>query len=116
MLVSANERRTKDSVMDSGINPPPQGAVMGEGLSVQPTQLSKTIAIDAALQRRAERTVVKVEEVLNGFAERDGILNSGFASASPETRNEVLTAVRRFPARAAEFAEWPEWVEERLRD
>jgi len=76
---------------------------MGEGLAVQPTKLSKTVAIDAALQWRAERTVVQVEEVLNGFAERD-------------FGGEILTAVRRFPARPADFAEWPEWVEERLRE
>ena len=76
---------------------------MSEGLAVQPTKLSKTIAIDAALQKRAERTMVRVEEVLSSLAERD-------------FGGEILTAVRRFPARAAEFAEWPEWVEERLRD
>jgi len=34
---------------------------MGEGLAVQPTKLSKTVAIDAALQWRAERTVVQVK-------------------------------------------------------
>ncbi|HEU0369204.1 MAG TPA: DEAD/DEAH box helicase, partial [Candidatus Acidoferrum sp.] len=76
---------------------------MGEGLAVQPTKLSKTIATDRALQRRAEHTAVKVEEVLNGFTERD-------------FGGEILTAVRRFPARAADFAEWPEWVVERLRE
>jgi DEAD/DEAH box helicase domain-containing protein len=74
---------------------------VSEGL-VQQTKLSKTIAIDTALQQRPERTVAKVSEVLSGFAERD-------------FNTEVLTSVRRFPARAAEFAEWPEWVEERLR-
>ena len=74
---------------------------MSEGLAVKPTKL-KAIAIDEARQKRAERTVVKVEEVLSGFAERDW-------------NNEILTAVRRFPARAAEFAEWPEWVSESLR-
>jgi DEAD/DEAH box helicase domain-containing protein len=70
---------------------------------VQQTRLSKTIAIDTALQHRPENTMAKVEEVLSGFAERD-------------FDTEVLTAVRRFPARAAEFADWPEWVRERLRD
>src|SRR5690348_13825612 len=100
MLVSANKRRTTGRRIDGGIITL-QGAVMGEGLAVQPTKLDTT-AIDAAQQRRAERTVVKVEEVLSGFAERD-------------FGGEILTAVRRFPARAAEFAEWPEWLEERLR-
>jgi DEAD/DEAH box helicase domain-containing protein len=47
-------------------------------------------------------TIVRVNEVLSTFADRnyDG---------------EILTAVRRFPARAAEFADWPEWVRSELR-
>jgi DEAD/DEAH box helicase domain-containing protein len=100
---------------------------VSEGLAVQPTKL-KAIAIDEALQRRAELTFAKVEEVLRAFAERDDMLNSKFAGTTSsseglqsrplnsETRNEVLTAVRRFPARAAEYKDWPEWVEERLRE
>ncbi len=44
----------------------------------------------------------RVNEVLSAFAERD-------------YDSEVLTAVRRFPARAAEFADWPEWVRPELR-
>jgi DEAD/DEAH box helicase domain-containing protein len=43
-----------------------------------------------------------VNEVLTAFAERD-------------YNSEVLTAVRRFPARAAEFADWPEWIQAELR-
>ena len=100
---------------------------MSEGLAVQPTKL-KAIAINEALERRAEHTVAKVEEVLRALAERRDILNLGSASTTssskgrqskplnPGTRNEVLTAVRRFPARAAEYGDWPEWVEERLRE
>ena len=60
---------------------------MGDGLAVQPTK-AKAIAIDAAIEKRAERAVVRVEEVLGLFAGRD-------------YQNEVLTALRRFPARAA---------------
>ncbi len=75
---------------------------MGDGLALQATKV-KTIATDGAMQKRAERTMVRVEEVLSSFAERD-------------YRAEVLTAVRRFPARAAEYAEWPEWVSEPLRE
>jgi DEAD/DEAH box helicase domain-containing protein len=75
---------------------------MGEGLAVE-RATTRTIAMDAALQKRAERTIVKVEQVLSSFAERDW-------------NGEVLTAVRRFPARAAEYAEWPEWVSESLRE
>jgi DEAD/DEAH box helicase domain-containing protein len=43
-----------------------------------------------------------VSDVLNAFAERDH-------------NGEVLTAVRRFPARAAEFSDWPEWMRPELR-
>ena len=62
-----------------------------------------------------ETTICRVNEVLSAFAERDCSLDSGFASTNPETRDAVLTAVRRFPARAAEFADWPEWVRGELR-
>ena len=74
---------------------------MGDGLAVE-RATAKTIAIDAARHRKAERTIVRVEEVLSSFAERD-------------YQNEVLTALRRFPARAAVHAEWPEWVSDALR-
>src|SRR5438445_9487081 len=49
-----------------------------------------------------ESAIAKVNAVLDGFAARD-------------YNHEVLTAVRRFPARAAEFADWPEWVNAELR-
>jgi DEAD/DEAH box helicase domain-containing protein len=47
-------------------------------------------------------TIVRVNEVLRTFADRD-------------YEGEILTAVRRFSARAAEFADWPEWVRPELR-
>jgi DEAD/DEAH box helicase domain-containing protein len=75
---------------------------MGDGLAIQPGK-AKAIAMDAALEKRAERAVKKVEEVLDGFRERD-------------SNHDVLTAVRRFPARAAVRAEWPLWVSEPLRE
>ena len=56
---------------------------------------------DAASVAKGESTVARVNEVLAEFAERDN--------------GEVLTAVRRFPARAAEFADWPVWVHAELR-
>src|SRR5260221_585044 len=49
-----------------------------------------------------ESAIARVNAVLDGFAARD-------------YNHEVLTAVRQFPARAAEFAEWPEWVKPELR-
>src|SRR5438445_2251423 len=47
-------------------------------------------------------TLARMSEVLSAFGERD-------------YNGEVLTAVRRFAARAAEFADWPEWVRRELR-
>ena len=75
---------------------------MGDGLAVQPSKM-KTIAFDTALEKRAERAVRNVEEVLRGLAERDA-------------NHDVLTAVRRFPARSAAYGEWPGWVSEPLRE
>src|SRR5262250_3178752 len=75
---------------------------MGDGLAVQPSKV-KTIAFDTALEKRAERAVRNVEEVLRGFAERD-------------SNHDVLTALRRFPARPAVYSEWPGWVSEPLRE
>jgi len=70
---------------------------VGESLAV------KKIA-DGRLNLSATKneTVVRMNEVLGAFAERD-------------YDGEILTAVRRFPARAAEFAEWPEWARGELR-
>ena len=75
---------------------------MGDGLAVKPGK-AKTIAMDAAVEKRAERAVRKVEEVLGWFAERG-------------SNHDVLPAVRRFPARAAVHREWPLWVSETLRE
>jgi DEAD/DEAH box helicase domain-containing protein len=46
--------------------------------------------------------VARVRQVLDGFAERD-------------RAGELLTAVRHFPAREAEWAEFPEWAHADLR-
>ena len=51
---------------------------------------------------RSTATLARVNDVVNVFAERDH-------------NAEVLTAVRRFPARAPEFADWPDWVRGELR-
>jgi len=75
---------------------------MGDGLAVEPSK-AKTIAMDAAVEKRAERAVRKVEEVLGWFAERG-------------SNHDVLRAVRRFPARAAIAREWPRWVSGPLRE
>ena len=52
---------------------------------------------DPAILKNNSAAVARVNEVLGTFADRDH-------------NGEIVTAVRRFPARAAEFAEWPEWV------
>jgi len=46
---------------------------MGEALGVQPTKL-KTIAIDAAMEKRAERAIVRVEEVLGSVRLADSVV------------------------------------------
>ena len=43
------------------------------------------------------RSIARVREVLDAFAQRDAT-------------GEVLTAVRHFPAREAQWAEFPEWI------
>ena len=55
-----------------------------------------------AVRRVGETSpIARVHEVLDGFASRD---NSG----------EILTAIRHFPAREAQWAEFPEWVNANL--
>ena len=66
----------------------------GEGGERRPPQKAAATKNESAIER--------VDAVLSGFAERD-------------YNGEVLTAVRRFPAREAEFADWPEWIKPELR-
>ncbi|HKF24346.1 MAG TPA: DEAD/DEAH box helicase [Candidatus Acidoferrum sp.] len=75
---------------------------MADGLALE-TNRGKSTAIDGAAEVRAGRTIVRVDEVLTSFRERD-------------TRGDVVTAVRRFPARPAVYAEWPEWLSGSLRE
>ncbi len=51
---------------------------------------------------RQSSTLARVNQVLDGFASRD-------------RDGEILTAVRHFPAREAQWAEFPEWVRADLR-
>jgi DEAD/DEAH box helicase domain-containing protein len=78
-----------------------EGGVVRELLAVG---MGKTVAGEAQIapRHRAETTIVRVNEVLTTFSERD-------------PNGEVLTALRRFPARAAEWADWPAWVQTELR-
>ncbi len=52
---------------------------------------------------REDSLPVRVREVLDTLAERD-------------TLGDALTAVRHFPARAAQWAEFPAWADKRLRE
>jgi len=56
--------------------------------------MPESLAVRAATESRA---VARVREVLDGFAQRDAT-------------GEVLAAVRHFPAREAQWTEFPEWV------
>ena len=76
-------------------------ASVSDGLAA-PTSPLQPFSSAAVTQRRADSTLTKVSAVLSTFAERD---HDG----------EVLTAVRRFPARAAVHTNWPAWVSESLR-
>ncbi len=68
-----------------------------------PDSLAVRLAKTSPLSPTApSSTLARVSQVLDTFAERD-------------RTGEILTAVRRYPARAAEWAEFPSWVHEDLR-
>jgi DEAD/DEAH box helicase domain-containing protein len=59
--------------------------------------MPESLAVRAALERSERSSITRVQDVLDGFALRD-------------RDGETLTAVRHFPARAAQWAEFPSWV------
>jgi DEAD/DEAH box helicase domain-containing protein len=61
--------------------------------------MSESLAVQ---QVRTSTAITRVHEVLDAFAARD-------------TTGEILTAVRHFPAREAQWAEFPAWVNADLR-
>jgi DEAD/DEAH box helicase domain-containing protein len=69
---------------------------MSDSLAVRPATGS------SAHLAAASSSITRVNQVLDSFAERD---RSG----------EMLTAVRQYPARAAQWAEFPEWMHADLR-
>jgi len=75
---------------------------VSDGPAVRRSTL-EPVRFDLASERRELATSAKVEKILAAFAERD-------------PGGTVLTAVRRFPARPAEFGEWPAWVAAPLRE
>ena len=74
---------------------------MAKSLAIR---MSRMVAADTTkvTRQKGENSIAPVNQVLEVLAKRDH-------------NGEVLTAVRRFPARAAEFADWPEWVQTELR-
>ena len=71
---------------------------MGETLAVRRKGDEEPVRV----AMRSTATLARVNDVVNVLAERDH-------------NGEVLTALRRFPARTAEFADWPDWVRGELR-
>jgi DEAD/DEAH box helicase domain-containing protein len=61
--------------------------------------LSESLAVQAA---RQFTSITRVNEALDAFAQRD-------------VTGEIITAVRRFPAREAQWANFPAWINEDLR-
>jgi DEAD/DEAH box helicase domain-containing protein len=74
---------------------------MPDSLAVR---LAAVTPIDIARREkeRSSSALPRVSEVLDKFAERD-------------RNGEILTAVRRYPARAAQWAEFPAWVHDDLK-
>jgi DEAD/DEAH box helicase domain-containing protein len=75
---------------------------MRESLTVRQQSHGKGGEKHTFTRVKSGELIARVNAVLSAFAERD-------------YRGEILTAVRRFPAREAEFADWPEWVTAELR-
>jgi len=74
---------------------------MSESLTVR-AAASSAGSIDSSIDRSQGATsLTRVHEILESFASRD-------------IHGEILTAVRHYPARAAEWAEFPAWVHPNL--
>ena len=69
---------------------------MAESLTVRFSKSAAPVA------NRGSSTLARVNQVLDGFAARD-------------PSGELLTAVRHYPARQAQWAEFPEWIHRDLR-
>jgi len=74
---------------------------MSESLAVRRTSTAET-ACDGSVTSRESAPITRVRQVLDAFAARD-------------VHSEILTAVHYFPARAAEWAEFPAWTHSDLR-
>ena len=77
------------------------GAGMSESLAVRKAGRPELVSPDLAASR-GSTALTRVHQVLDALAARD-------------VHGEMLTAIRRFPAREAEWAEFPTWVHADLR-
>ena len=62
---------------------------------------SAAVAVTRAAEPRGSTSITRVHQVLDALAARD-------------VQGEILTAVRHFPAREAQWAEFPAWVQTEL--
>jgi DEAD/DEAH box helicase domain-containing protein len=74
---------------------------MSESLAVRKAEASD-LAPDGRASSRESTAITRVHQVLDAFAARD-------------VRGEILTAIRHFPAREAQWAEFPAWAHADLR-
>src|SRR6266436_3559537 len=75
---------------------------MPESLAVRRAGTSQTAALaDKSSPGSDSMTITRVHQVLEAFAARD-------------VHGEILTAIRHFPAREAQWAEFPSWVRREL--
>jgi DEAD/DEAH box helicase domain-containing protein len=74
---------------------------MSESLAVRKAEASD-LAPDGRASSRESTAITRVHQVLDAFAARD-------------VRGEILTAIRHFPAREAQWSEFPAWAHADLR-
>jgi DEAD/DEAH box helicase domain-containing protein len=70
---------------------------MSESLAVRMAGTSGAAVSDGAASSRESTAITRVHQVLDVFAARD-------------VHGEILTAIRNFPAREAQWADFPAWV------
>src|SRR5712672_1581089 len=70
---------------------------MAESLAVHRAGTSATTTSDAPGSPRESTAITRVHQVLDAFADRD-------------VHGEILTAIRHFPAREAQWADFPAWA------
>jgi DEAD/DEAH box helicase domain-containing protein len=74
---------------------------MSESLAVRPATAPGETASSSLERSSGAASLTRVHEILDSFASRD-------------VRGEILTAIRHYPARPAEWAEFPAWVDPNL--